>query len=642
MNTMDVLKAALTPSRFVLDADEETRQRLAAIVESSDDAILSKDLNGIIKSWNSGAQRLFGYTADEAVGRSVTMLIPDDHLDEEPRILERIGRGERVEPYETIRRRKDGSLVDISLTVSPIRDAFGIVVGASKIARDITERKRAEQALAKRTDEQAALHQFTDRLYRAKSVSEVYEAALDAITRALGCDRASILLCDESGFMRFVAWRGLSDGYRRAVEGHSPWPCNAVDPDPICIADIAKAELSPPLRAAVTGESIGGLAFVPLMAEGALIGKFMSYYAEAHDFTTGEIDLALTIARQLGFGIMRVRAEEARREAERALRESEQRLQHALSSGRMGAWEWDIGSGAVIWSPNLEAIHGLEPGGFGGGFEDFKREIHPEDLPTVLARIQEALEARSDYQSVYRMRRADGETRYMEAFGRLVLDRDGKPSKLAGVCMDVTERKEAEEQRDLLVAELSHRVKNTLATVVSIAQQSFSNDQTVEDARHAFSARIKALGQTHGRLAETNWSGVSLETMLLDEFAPYRRDDSPNVRVSGPPVSLNPKQALTLGMAIHELTTNAAKHGALSTKGGCVDVAWEIAGGELVIHWTEQGGPQVAQPKRSGFGRLLLERALAADVKGKVHMDFAESGLRCDIVVPLGRARTER
>jgi PAS domain S-box-containing protein len=120
-------------------------QHYAAIIESSDDAILSKDLNGVITSWNNGARRLFGYTAEEAVGRPVTILFPADRPDEEPMILDRIRRGERIEHYETIRQRKDGSLIDISLTVSPIKNAKGEVVGASKIARDITELKRARQ-----------------------------------------------------------------------------------------------------------------------------------------------------------------------------------------------------------------------------------------------------------------------------------------------------------------------------------------------------------------------------------------------------------------------------------------------------------------------------------------------------------------
>jgi PAS domain S-box-containing protein len=124
---------------------EENAQRLASIVQSSDDAIISKDLNGIIKSWNSGAERLFGYSFDEVIGKPVTMLIPQERVDEEPSILERLRRGERVDHYETVRRRKDGSLVDISLTVSPIRSSDGRIIGASKIARDITERRRAQE-----------------------------------------------------------------------------------------------------------------------------------------------------------------------------------------------------------------------------------------------------------------------------------------------------------------------------------------------------------------------------------------------------------------------------------------------------------------------------------------------------------------
>ncbi|WP_214474950.1 PAS domain S-box protein [Mesorhizobium sp. dw_380] len=126
---------------------QEARHHLSAIVESSFDAIVSKDLNAVIKSWNRGAERLFGYTAEEAIGRSVTMLIPDDHQDEEPRILERIRRGEAVDTYETIRQRKDGSLVPVSLTISPVRSATGQIIGASKIARDITSRKENEHRI---------------------------------------------------------------------------------------------------------------------------------------------------------------------------------------------------------------------------------------------------------------------------------------------------------------------------------------------------------------------------------------------------------------------------------------------------------------------------------------------------------------
>jgi PAS domain S-box-containing protein len=174
-------------------------QRLAALVESSDVAILSVDLDGTIATWNKGAEQLFGYEAEEIIGRSVTVLMPADQQDEEPKILGRIGRGEHVQQYETVRLRKDGRPIVVSLTVSPIVDTSGTIIGASKIARDITERKRVEAALAKRADEQAALYQFTDRLFRAASRDDVYDAALDAIVRALGCERASVLVFDDAG-----------------------------------------------------------------------------------------------------------------------------------------------------------------------------------------------------------------------------------------------------------------------------------------------------------------------------------------------------------------------------------------------------------------------------------------------------------
>jgi PAS domain S-box-containing protein len=297
-------------------------QRLAAIVEFSDDAIISKDLNGIIATWNSGAERLFGYEAEEVIGKPITILIPQERRGEEPSILGRIKRGERVEQYDTVRRRKDGKCIEISLTVSPIMDAAGTVVGASKIARDITQRKRNERT-------QAALYQFTDRLFRAASVDHVYEASLDAIVRALGCDRASILMFDHAGVMRFVAWRGLSDGYRRAVEGHSPWTRETKNPQPISIDDIDRAELDASLKQTVKAEGIGGLAFIPLIAKGELVGKFMAYYPAPHTFREADVALAVTIARQLGFSIERMQAEDAK---ELLLNESKHRIKNTLAT----------------------------------------------------------------------------------------------------------------------------------------------------------------------------------------------------------------------------------------------------------------------------------------------------------------------
>jgi PAS domain S-box-containing protein len=163
------------------------------------------------------------------------------------------------------------------------------------------------------------LNRFTDKLYRAETSTDVYEAALDTITRALGCSRASILLFDDAGIMRFAAWRGLSDAYRRAVEGHSPWAREIKDPQPICVQDMEAANVPKPLKDTVRAEQIGALAFIPLVANGALIGKFTTYYDARHVFSEAELALALTIARQLGFSLERRRAEQTLRETQRQL-----------------------------------------------------------------------------------------------------------------------------------------------------------------------------------------------------------------------------------------------------------------------------------------------------------------------------------
>jgi PAS domain S-box-containing protein len=249
--------------------------------------------------------------------------------------------GESQRDQEVVIERPDGSRIVASVQIDTLKDAYGRVQGAINCFQDITERKRTEQSLARRMEEQAALYRITDRLHRAQSLADVYDSALDAILSALPCQRASILLFDEAGVMRFVAWRGLSDDYRRAVDGHSPWTPDAKDPMPICIDDIASADLDEPLRATIKAEGIGALAFIPLVTGGRVVGKFMSYYDTAHVFTEAERALAVAIGRQLGFGVERIRAEQAPSgrggaARERSARESARRRVAHDHGGRAG------------------------------------------------------------------------------------------------------------------------------------------------------------------------------------------------------------------------------------------------------------------------------------------------------------------
>ncbi len=253
---------------------EELQRHYAAIVSSSDDAIIGETLNGLISGWNLAAERMFGYSAEEVMGQPVTNLYPDHLRHEMHELLEQIYQGRRVEQHESIRRTKDGRLIDVSVSLSPIRDRMGRIIGASKTARDISERK----------------------------LIEIERAAVD------------------------------------------------------------------------------------------------------------------------------------------------QRLQLALEAGRMGTWDWNLGTDEIIWSPNMERIHGLEPGTFGGTFEEFKRSLHPDDRVRVLDAINETVENGEDFHVEYRNIRPDGEVQWLDARGRVVQSGRGRPDHMTGVCTDVTEQVESRRQ----------------------------------------------------------------------------------------------------------------------------------------------------------------------------------------------------
>lgn len=324
-----------TPDELHLLLDQSPRASdvLAAIVDSSNDAIVSKTLDGIITSWNKGAERLFGYSEYEAIGEHITLIIPQSRWDEEQKILRLIKQGTCIDAFETVRVRKDGSLVDVSVAISPVKDAAGIIVGASNVTRDITARKQGEKVLAAHARRQKALFDLADQLHRSQSLENVYTAGLDAICAALECDRASILLFDESKVMHLVAWRGLSDAYRHATGGHSPWKFGDDNPVPVCIDDVESGELGKQLTSVVRSEGIAALAFFPLMCDGALIGKFMAYFPAPHTFTDDEINLGLTIARQLAFAIARKRADAELQKSEERYRKLSESLEIEVDAG---------------------------------------------------------------------------------------------------------------------------------------------------------------------------------------------------------------------------------------------------------------------------------------------------------------------
>ena len=223
-----------------------------------------------------------------------------------------------------------------------------------------------------------------------------------------------------------------------------------------------------------------------------------------------------------------------------------------------------------------------------------------------------------------------------------IFSADGKVVSLAATAHDITERRRNREQRNILLEELNHRVKNTLATVQSIAFQTFRNSQSREAFQEAFSARLMAVSKTHDLLTQSNWEGTSLRELVLQELEPYRMENAFRFEINGEEVQLQPRLVLAFGLMLHELATNAVKHGALSVPTGRVDISWEVRDGGkqhrlLHLRWVESGGPQVEAPRRRGLGSRLIEGGLVHEFGGAARIDFDPLGVRYVVDVPLAQ-----
>jgi len=315
-------------------------------------------------------------------------------------------------------------------------------------------------------------------------------------------------------------------------------------------------------------------------------------------------------------------------------RRAEERLKFALDAGGMGSWDLDVATHAYEASDLCKRNYGRAPEE-PFTFADLIATLHPDDRPRVLAAIDSAIRDGADYDVEYRVVLPSGELRWLHARGRAAQTADdGGARRLAGVSLDITDRKRADERQKLLVNELNHRVKNSLATVQSIAAQTLRSSASPEFFREAFETRLIALSQTHDLLTRESWAGASLREVFDVELRAMAGEDRVTFAYEAD-VRLNPKAAVALGMGIHELATNAVKYGALSVPGGGVDVTWTVEEDILRMVWAERGGPPVTPPARRGFGARLLERGLAAELSGGVELNYDAEGLVCQMALPL-------
>jgi PAS domain S-box-containing protein len=485
-------------------------------------------------------------------------------------------------------------------------------------------------------DAAAELFALTDRLYRATSPAEVYTAALDAIGKLLGCERASILLFDEAGVMRFVSWRGLSDGYRQAIDGHTPWHAGQREADPIFVSDIAATDEPEWLKQRILHEGIVGLAFVPLFAHGEVVGKFMTYFPTRREFTGRDRDCAVAIARQVGFSIERYGAERAREQAETQLRESEERLRHMAENAPIMIWISDRSGHCLEINPLLRDFWGVED----VASFDWSSTLHPDDREAVARQMQQAVSMRTSVNVKGRYRRKDGRYRVLDTVARPNFGPNGEFEGMIGVNVDVTEREEADQHKRLLINELNHRVKNTLAVVQAVARQTFRTAAPRQVQQETFEGRLAALAQAHNLLAAESWQSASLAEVARSSV---NGDANTRVRIDGPYVKLEPKQAVTTAMALHEMYTNAVKHGSLRDPNGTVTLEWLLRGEPdpvLQLTWSEQGPLPIGEPSSRGFGTTMIKQALGAELNADVDLAYPPTGLVCTVTARLS-ARQE-
>ncbi len=274
---------------------------------------------------------------------------------------------------------------------------------------------------------------------------------------------------------------------------------------------------------------------------------------------------------------------------------------------------------------------------------------HPDDNEPDREAFRKQVAGELEFYTVEkRFRRKDGRVIWMSVSSSPVRDAEGNLLYLVRVVQDVTERKAAEQRNRLLIDELNHRVKNTLATVQSLASQSARGVPSPAEFRARFEGRLIALSKAHDQLTQHHWESADLRELLTASLAPYAGARGERVVLRGEDVLLRPRAVLTLAMAFHELATNAAKYGALSVPGGRIEIRWRPQRQEgdarewLRIDWREQGGPPVVAPQQRGFGSKLIEGGVAAELGGRVSLDFAADGLHCDFLVPLEKAALER
>jgi len=465
----------LSAANLALASKVEGQSLLAAIVASSEDAIVSKTLDGVITSWNKGAEQLFGWQAAEAIGQSIHLIVPPELREEERRVLDRLRRGERVEHLDVERIRKDGTRVHISITISPVHDRHGHIIGASKTARDMTLRKRWETSLVRSEEAQRLLVGIHDATRGLEDATIVMRDIVSRVGQHFDVTRCAYGEMDADqqqihitrGYTKdlpTVAGRYPLEVFGALMVGELKAGRTAV------INDVRTDPLTDTPLAHDTYEKmqIRSLVCVPVIRGGRLVAFLVMCDSTPRAWQAEEAALLAQVAERTLFAVESARAGQA-------LREHRDVMQLAMSTAHMGAWSRDLVLDTLWWSPEFAEIFGMSPDDTNYDRSRLFGHVRPEDRVRLPGLIEAALKARRDYQVEFEFRHArTGEWRWMEARGRAEYNANGEPTKLYGLAIDITDRRravealrDADRRKDEFLATLAHELRNPLAPINS-------------------------------------------------------------------------------------------------------------------------------------------------------------------------------
>ncbi len=523
-----------------------------------------------------------------------------------------------------------------------LQNARSILAARQRAERELIASK---QALERKTEEFAEanrrlvlLNQVANNLILGDEPQQHLKAAFDAVAKELGADYYFNYRVDENdgGSLILGLSRGLDAAQQAALHriALGQHLCGRVAQSRQVQAIESIHRRDDESSAAMRAMGIRAYAGLPLLAHDRLLGTIAFASSRRTHFSEADVELLRTLADQFAATLDRARLL-------KTMRENETRYRLALKAGRMGTWETDFVTGTRTWSEEGMALFGLPSsrGRIGGEADEFRAALHPDDRHLV-QRFHKLAETEDTFAAEYRIVQPGGEIIWLSGRGRVVSrDANGKPLRLVNIVTDITERKGTEEHIQLLMREISHRSRNLLSVVQAIAGQTARTAGSMQEFETRFSRRLLGLAASHDLLVHEGWRGAPLAELVRQQLAPFAGPQSARLAISGPDVILTTEAAQAIGLALHELATNAIKYGALANATGKVTISWTFetdpdGAPALRLSWIEDGGPPVTPPSRKGFGHVVIERMVAQALNGGVIMDFAPRGLRWVLSIP--------